>query len=78
MSDSIKERVGTDNGIQVMHLRPLPGWRQKYYCSVVIKVATRDEQIKILARATEGLEMTLHGCSLKITPFVDDRRPLAC
>ena len=78
LSETAKDRLSTDNGIQVMHLRPLPGWRRKHYCSVVIKVATRDEQRRILTRATEGPELTLHGFSLKVTPFVEDRRPLAC
>jgi len=64
LSETVKDRLSTDNGIQVMHLRPLPGWRRKHYCSVVIKVSTRDEQRSILMRATEGPEITLHGFSL--------------
>jgi len=78
LSETVKERLSTDNGIQVYASPAFASLEEEALLPVVIKVATRDEQKSILTRATEGPEMTLHGFSLKVRPFAEDRKPLTC
>jgi len=75
LSATLKERLGTDNNVQVMHVRAFPGWQRKEHCSIVAKVLTRKEQEKLLDYKDE---VVLHGASLVVKRYVESRRPLLC
>jgi len=67
--------VGTENNVQVMHVRAFPGWQGKEHCSVVVKVLTKKEQDRLLDGSEEVL---LHGASLIARKHDEARRPLLC
>jgi len=76
-SSTVQTRLGQENGMEVMYAKPFTGWqRNQHHCSMVIKVATRQEQEKYLAR--EGPEITFHGHTLTVQGYQEARRPLVC
>jgi len=50
-STTVQARLAQENGMEVMYAKPFAGWqRNRHHCSMVIKVATRQEQQKYLEK----------------------------
>lgn len=68
-----------ENEVQVKQMKWLGRPKDaSLYVSTVIKAATKGEAEKLLCAQFQGKDVTLHGLSLKVSPFEIRWGPVAC
>lgn len=48
------------------------------HASVVARLATQEQVERLLRRKSEGIEITMFGCTVEVAVFFEENRPRAC
>ena len=79
ISQETREAFSEENAVEVKLMRWLGRPKEHTsYASAVAKLATKEQVEKLLQRQTDGEEVYLFGCMVKVSPFHDNRGPRSC